>query len=64
MTTCWETSVYIFLSHLEPCTNEVSYGLICSGSLIFQYLLINLIDMHPILKITNAALVHSKSGMC
>ena len=62
MTTCWETSVYIFFAHLKPCTNEASYGYISSSPLISQYLLINRTDMHPILKVIEAALVHSKSG--
>ncbi|KAF2582367.1 hypothetical protein F2Q68_00004861 [Brassica cretica] len=63
MTTCWETSAYIFLSHLEPSTNEASYGLISFGPLFFQSFFSNLTCIHPMLKISNAALLHSKSGM-
>ena len=61
VTTWLYASVHIIFAHLEPSANEASYGLISSCPLILQSFSNNLTCM---LKIPNAALLHSKSGIC
>ena len=64
VTTWLCSSVHFISAHLVPSANEASYGFISSGPLILQSFSSNLPCMHHMLKIPNAALLHSKSGMC